>query len=490
MKSFAKNLPLDENHLRPGQRVCVAVSGGADSVALLRALFERRKDLGLVLSVVHVHHGMRGAEAENDVEFVRSLACQCDLPFHVKRVDTPGQAVICGETLEEAARNLRYAFFRELLQQGKADAVATAHTLDDQAETVLQKLLRGAWTEGLGGISPLVQLTEGIIVRPLLKTTRAEVEAWLRSLHQPWCDDSTNADEAFTRNRIRHHLLPILRAYNPQIAMQLDRTATIARDEEAYWQHEIERLAQSFVLPGKPVRGGGRATSTHPEEASLAIELERLRPLGPAIQRRLLRWAALQLGEKIDFDHTERLMQMCGFPSVDLEARSTSAKRLELNATLVAQRSAREIQFFRRPAAGRSALVDEDKFELTLPVPGHLEVPVLGLSFRTEIVANVPALDAAGETVTAADAKPGPIAPALFRYTRPGDRVHQRHTGGPRKIKDILERMRVPASDRRRTPVVVWPAGSPEQWIVWMGGVELEPASLPVLPFTLTVNPT
>ena len=195
--------------------------------------------------------------------------------------------------------------------QGEADAVATAHTLDDQAETVLHKLLRGAWTEGLGGIHPVITCARGAILRPFLGTRRAEIETWLREIGQPWREDASNADTAFTRNRLRHELLPMLTTYNPQIYSQLANMATLARDEDAYWQAELGRILPSLVLPGKPVRGGGRAASTHPDEASLAFEIERL-PQSPAVRRRILRAAARQLGTALNFDQTERLMAMLG----------------------------------------------------------------------------------------------------------------------------------------------------------------------------------
>ena len=150
-------LPLEEQQLKAGLRLGIAVSGGADSVALLRALlahFNCREALGIVLSVVHVHHGIRGTEANEDRDFVQSLASEYALPFHLRQVDVPARVQENSETIEEAARHLRYTFFNELLSSGQVDAVATAlYTRNDQAETVLQKLLRGAWTEGLGGAS-------------------------------------------------------------------------------------------------------------------------------------------------------------------------------------------------------------------------------------------------------------------------------------------------------------------------------------------------
>ena len=165
-------------------KLAVALSGGADSVALLRALAARREELGLVLHAAHLHHGLRGAEADGDLEFCRALAAKLGIPFHEARVDAAQEARADAksgkpaETIEEAARRLRYSWFRELLSKELLHAMATAHTLDDQAETVLAKFLRGAWTEGLAGISPKLEGPEGgLIVRPLLGVTRAEIEA-------------------------------------------------------------------------------------------------------------------------------------------------------------------------------------------------------------------------------------------------------------------------------------------------------------------------
>ncbi len=171
-------LPWNRQLLRPGMRVAAAVSGGADSVALLRMLAEEARELGIGLQAVHVNHGLRGAESDGDEAFVRQLASELGLELHVRRVDTQGERN--GNGVEETARRLRYAWWGELLAAGAVDAVATAHTLDDQAETVLGKLLRGAWTEGLAGIFPVVEHPRGCIVRPFLPVRRMAIEQWLR----------------------------------------------------------------------------------------------------------------------------------------------------------------------------------------------------------------------------------------------------------------------------------------------------------------------
>ncbi len=336
-------------------RVAVAVSGGADSVGLLRALATAASEIGLVLSVAHLHHGIRGAEADDDERFVSELAERLKLPLLGCRVDAPAAAKADRKTLEEAARHLRYAWFRELLAQGRADAVATAHTLDDQAETVLHRLIRGAWTEGLSGIHPLVACPGGAILRPFLHTRRAEVVAWLREIEQPWREDASNRDPAFTRSRIRHELLPQLAAFNPRIAEQMARLAAIARDEESWWNAELARLLPQLLLPGRPVRGGGRAVSTQPGEGSVGLELARLRALASAMRRRVLRAAALQLGCPLNFEQTERLMAMC---------EPEGSRRQQLTAEVRAERSARELRLVREEArgaaetSGRAALSD------------------------------------------------------------------------------------------------------------------------------------
>lgn len=335
---MSDSLELDRSLLRPGTRLAVAVSGGADSVALLCALVNAAPEIGLVLSVAHVHHGVRPVDGDGDAEFVANLAARFGLAFHRRNVNAPAVAQKNRETLEEAARNLRYAWFAELLASGVADAVATAHTLDDQAETVLHKFLRGAWTAGLSGIHPVLAQPQGAILRPFLGVRRAEIETWLASIGQPWREDATNADTAHTRNRLRHELLPVLAAYNPRIYEQLANVATLARDEDGYWQAELVRILPTLLLPGRPVRGGGRAASTDPNETSVALEIERLPP-SAAVRRRVLRAAARHLGVALNFDQTERLLAMCG---------QNPTRRQTLTAALRAERSPRELRLVKR----------------------------------------------------------------------------------------------------------------------------------------------
>jgi len=451
-------LPLDLSLLKPGMRLAVAVSGGADSVALLRALAEQNhekgRELGLVLHVAHLHHGLRGAEADADLEFVRDLAAQLGLPFHEARVDTASEArpdPASGkpsETIEEAARRLRYAWFRNLLskdlpQAVGLDAVATAHTLDDQAETVLAKFLRGAWTEGLAGIAPKLEAPEGLILRPLLSATRAEVEAYLHALGQSWREDSSNRHLSFTRNRIRHELLPLLETWNPQLRGHLVQMVELARDEEAWWQAELARLAPQLILAGRPVRGGGRAAAGE----SLALDCGRFAVLAPALQRRLLRHAARQLGAEPDFAATESLRT--------LALAGRAGQKLELAQGLRAERTPRELRLAVSPAASGSGAA-EPVPEYTVVIPGEVAAPAFGLCIRIECAATFPGRAAGTQ--------------AILRNWRPGDRVRLRYSSGLRKVKEVLERLRVTGSGRS-----LWPVLELEGRILWMQGVEVEP---------------
>ena len=488
-------LALDTALLKPGMRLAVALSGGADSVALLRILAARSGELGLVLHVAHLHHGLRGAEADGDLEFCRELAAKLSLPFHEARVEVaeearfsegelggieshpsrknkdaarvghpvfPGpssQAVVgkAHESIEEAARRLRYAWFWQLIASGEIDTIATAHTLDDQAETVLAKFLRGAWTEGLAGIAPRVETAgAGPILRPLLATTHAEIEAYLRELGQDWREDSSNRSLTFTRNRIRHELLPLLEGWNPRLREHMAQMAALALDEEAWWQTELARLAPQLLLPGRPVRGGGRAAGSG-LDSGLAIEGSRLAALAPALQRRLIRYAAEKFGAALDFSATESVRA--------LALNGRAGQKLALPHGLRAERTAREL----RLTIDLTATPKENNVGLLPPeyeaaVPGEIDAPAFGLRLRIEARASAPPSESPNGGGL-------PARTATLRNWKPGDRIRLRYSGAPKKVKEVLERMRVTGTDR-----ALWPVLEIEGTIVWMRGAELEPA--------------
>ena len=265
-------------------RLAVALSGGADSVALLRILTTRSGELGLVLHAVHLHHGLRGAEADADLEFCRELAAKLGLPFHEAHVDTCQEAEAnpksgkAAETIEEAARRLRYAWFRQLMASENLEAIATAHTLDDQAETVLLGLARGSGGRSLAGMP----LRRGPYRRPLLGVRRATTSAACAELGlEPW-QDPHNRDFRFARARVRHQALPALEsALGPGVAEALARTASQLRaDAECL---DDLAFAESAKLRGCASDPAG-------------LDAGWLRALPAAIRARVLRDAAIMAG--------------------------------------------------------------------------------------------------------------------------------------------------------------------------------------------------
>ncbi len=294
---------------------------------------------------------------------------------------------------------------------------------------------------GTGGIHPVIACSGGAIIRPFLDTGRAEISEWLRAIDQSWREDASNEDLSFTRNRIRHELLPQLAQYNPRIEEQLARMAMLARDEEAWWEAEMRKLLPSLALPGRPVRGGGRAVSTHPDESSLGIELERLRELAPALRRRVLRAAAQELGSELNFEQTDRLMNLCD---------PTAARRQELTAELRAERTARELRLVREGPQARQGSRAAEPVEL--PIPG--EAVGFGLRLRTKL---------------RGVEQDGHLTAATLRGPQPGDRVRLRHSRNARPLKEIFERMQVEADKRRSWPLLEWNGR-----IVWMKGVDVD----------------
>jgi tRNA(Ile)-lysidine synthase len=233
--------------LRPGERVGVAVSGGADSVALLLLLLELREKLGIVLSVVHFNHKLRGKASDADEAFVAKLAAKHGLDFHSASVYVAKKAKDERANLEDAARRARYDYFRSLVESGTCTRIAVAHTADDQAETVLAHLLRGTGLAGLGGIHPVA----GPVVRPLLSVRRSELRRFLRAQKQTWREDATNRDTKRMRARIRKKLLPLLqKQFQPEIVEHLATLAGLAREDEAFLDAVAEERSQALVQKG------------------------------------------------------------------------------------------------------------------------------------------------------------------------------------------------------------------------------------------------
>jgi len=443
---------VERQLLRPGDRIAVAVSGGADSVALLRALLELREELGIVLSVAHFHHGIRGPEADADQQFVADLTTHFGLLLHSGSGDAPAYARERRLSMETAARELRHIWFAQLLANQKLDKIATAHTLDDQAETVLMRVLRGSGGSGLSGIAPWH--SEKNLIRPLLQTSRHQVEEYLRNLKQPWREDSSNLNPAHTRNRIRHELLPHLaQDFNPAIRQNLADLADVARAEAEYWDHELDAILPRVLRRGKPSRSG-RSTSGE-DAAILALDIEGMKSLPLAMQRHVFRRVAGQLNVTLEFKHIQELTNLIG--------GQKPAKRIALPGDVSVIRTFRELQFDPEPAKDRVL-----SYCYALNVPGEVAISSLGSTLRARIIspdaARVPGYN------------PGSLldralihSELTVRNWRAGDRYLPVHAQSPRKIKELLQPGRLgrqlTASERQAWPVIE-SAGQ----IVWLRG--------------------
>lgn len=419
--------------LHAGDRAAVAVSGGADSVALLRVLLDLRAELGIVLAVAHFNHGLRGEASQADEAFVAELAKEHTLEFFVGRADVRDHAFTSKLSIEAAGRVLRYRWLTELAGEQRFNAVATAHSLDDQAETVLLKFLRGAGTRGLAGIYPLVERANVRIIRPLLSVSRTEVETYLESLGQQWREDETNLDRRYTRNRLRHDLLPLLeREFNPNLRSLLNDAAEISRAEEEYWQALVGRELKSRMR-----ESGG-------------VVLTGLSQLPLALQRRLLRAFAQAAGLTLDFVHVEKLLQCA------LGERS----KAQLPSGWLAQRRDGCLELRTLASATASAA----GYEYSLPVPGEVHIAELGVTVRALILTD----DLAREVTDSSLLSAALIGPELtVRNWRPGDRFWPAHSRSEEKLKRLFAEKHIPAEQRPSWPValhgteIVWVRGFP-----------------------------
>ena len=443
---------IREQHLlQPGQRVAVACSGGADSVALLRILLDLREELGVVLSVAHFHHQIRGAEADADKQFVEELAASWQLEFHCGSGNAPAHATAEKISLETAARDLRHQWFADLITQGKADKIATAHTLDDQAETVLMRILRGTGACGLAGIAPEQKAKH--LIRPLLATSRTEIEAYLRALGQPWRQDASNLDTRHTRNRVRHTLLPLLeKEFNPAVRQTLADLAELAQAEDEYWNNELSSLLPRLVHEGKPSRSG--RSSSGESKNVLGLDLFALRRLPLALRRQAIYESVKRLGVSLEFKHVEQLTM--------LAEREKPGKKVALPGGLAANRTGRELQF------SRPTTELPRNYCYPLPIPGEVAVPELGFTIRARLI-SAGKQKASGYN-TASLLNPSLLEPELaVRNWRAGDRFFPAHSQSPKKVKELLQPCRL-GQEISSTQRSIWPVIESAGQIVWMRG--------------------
>jgi len=426
---------------RTGQRVGAGVSGGPDSVLMLHWLRRLAREQGFTLAVVHFNHHLRATESDADAAFVRELAESLELEYLPGEADVGRAARERHGNLEAVARELRYRFFFSLVDQGRLDLVTTAHTANDQAETVLLRLLRGAGTRGLGGIHPVL---DGKVVRPFLSLTRPEVMQEIAAQKFSYRVDSSNLNPRFQRNKVRLELLPLLaQQYNPQIISLLKQLADRARDDEAY----LERQARDHAHPWR-VREG----------LEERIPVKPLCEFPAALARRVLRQMVEAQGRSyrgLTHAHLDALLR--------LAIVGQSGKTLTLPGGILARREFSWLVV--SPAAPRDG---KTGFSYPVSIPGKIQVAELGRSFWFKIVnCGDPAKAYNKNWVTVGLDLQKLEGKLVLRNWQAGDALCPAGSRGVRKLKELFRERKIPEGQRHLWPVltcgeqVVWARGFP-----------------------------
>jgi tRNA(Ile)-lysidine synthase len=439
--------------LAAGDRVLAAVSGGADSTALLHIMHAMGPRLGITLAVAHLNHGLRGRAADDDARFVESLAGRLGLVFHKERIRLdPSRG-----SVEERGRQARYDFFQTLAEKYGYNKIALGHHMDDNAEAVLLHLLRGSGTRGLSGIPPVRGQR---IIRPLIDLRRQEIIAFAREHGISFVQDASNADPRFDRNRIRQGLIPLLqRDFNPNVTAVLHRTADLCRQEEHWLQTLLAPILEETMESLDP--------------RCMVLRTQRLSVEPPAVQRRLLRdglhrWRGSL--KRIGMDHIDALIELLGPQS--------EGKRLCLPNRIGVQRDGPRLRFTIRSGRGCTPSPAPDylyEIPLSDENPCTVSVPESGLLFHFALLTggDDPCRDAADGSAVWFDAD-RVIFPLCIRNFRPGDRMRPSGMQGHRKIKKIFNDRKIPAARRHGTPLLI---GGRE--ILWVVGVRRSETGIP-----------
>jgi tRNA(Ile)-lysidine synthase len=452
--------------VRAGDRVGVAVSGGADSVALLLLLSELREQLGIVLSVVHLNHKLRGKSSDTDEKFVAKLAAKHGLPFHGECADVVSKAKRDKANLEDAARRVRYGFFAKLVQGGHVTRVAVAHTADDQAETVLAHILRGTGLAGLGGIHPVA----GHVVRPLIELRRAELRAYLKSREQTWREDATNRDTARMRARIRKKLIPLLKKhFQSAVVEHLATLAELAREDEVFLnlltqeraskifkrEDDTARVSIEDLLAFRPreERGAAEGTEKRNEETR-------------ALSKRLVRWIVREWKPRAGQLNAEHVQTV-----LELAERGENGKSIQLPGGVEVRRERDTLVFRASPGTAAANKGQPKQYEYYVDIDSGqyqaiVPIPNLGCVFRFRVI---DWLAKRGET-----SDTGPVLdrdtlrfPLVLRNWRPGDKFRPLGRRNAHKLKRLLNEKHISRWERDGWPVLTsggvlaWARGFP-----------------------------
>ena len=422
-----------------GDFVLVAVSGGPDSVCLLHLLHQLKEELRIHLVVAHFDHGLRPAEDESETAFVHGLAQSLNLPFETAKgrlldKKAPGSR-------EEVARNARYAFLERVRKKHNAQKIALGHNLNDQAETILMRLLRGSGPSGLTGIPPS---RDRWIIRPLIAIERAEIEKYLKARNLFSVTDSSNLKTDYFRNKIRLEMMPLFEQYQPQIVQLLGRTAEILRCEDEYLAH----IAESWL-------NRNMKTAAH---HSFRVPITPFSALPVALRRRVIRTAIEKVKtdlRRIGWDHVEAIRRLA-----DAEKPQASQN---LPGRLTVRRTYDHLIF---------AALENRKprpFHYTLDGPGTYAIKEIGRRLSIEEIRNRKGLRLRGSKWTAYLDADKLCFPLILRTFKTGDRFIPFGMKGRKKLKDFFVDLKVPLEQRCSTPILCW-----DDTLVWVCGFRID----------------
>jgi len=436
----------EQDLITPGSRIIVGLSGGADSVALTLLLSELSTEGAFEIArLAHVNHGLRGAAADEDETFCRTLAGRLALPIDIDRVDVDALARDGRRSIEEAGRDARYRFFDHVADLTGADRIAVGHTLEDQAETFLLNLLRGAGARGLSGM----HARTGRIIRPLLNLRHADLRQFLAGRHEPFREDETNQDTSLLRNRVRHVVIPFLeQQFSPGVPAILARNADIAREDAAWMAAETARVCDRVARSGHD---------------GIELDCRALSGEAPALARRIALRAleAASGGRFVGFDHVEALLALIrGEP---LGAADFPGLRAERLGTQVMLRP--------RPAPARGGREARPGFCYALSVPGRIVVAEAGMVVTAEQGPAPPEGGMAGLVAGPSGRIAVVDSSAAGRQLRvrsrkPGDRFRPLGLAGTKKLQDFFIDRKVARCERDNVPLVV----DGQNRIIWVAG--------------------
>jgi tRNA(Ile)-lysidine synthase len=427
--------------LQAGDRVLVAVSGGPDSVALCHILHQLRQTYRIELVAAHVHHGLRGSEADHDAEFVQDLARQLGLPIVVQRVSVRSWRKEHGGSLQMAARALRYQCLHQIMANEGASKLALGHNADDQAEEILLRIFRGAGQRGLTGMPPRNQ--KGVI-RPLLECHRYEITSYLENQSLAFRQDESNLKPWCQRNLLRLELLPRLQQdFNSNLNATLLRTSNIFREEEEFWESLLCQWLDQH--------------SAECEEGGLRLPIGSLLETHPAMQKRLLRRVVEKVKgdlRSFGFHHTEILLRLCRSAAANSQIDLPGAVRAEKNYSWL--------------TIGLRHQTPED-FYYEMAGPGSYPLPRLNHRMVLEYATTNLASEFGRHPNEALMDLDMVSFPLVLRSSKAGDRFRPLGLGGGKKLKKFFIDAKIPRSQRRRVPILC----SGEQ-IIWVVGLRLD----------------